>query len=189
MKHKKSLIEVQGQKLNSVTESVQKQLQGYSKVLVQNCSAAIAPSRLQAAWKKASVPLPKSTTEEATPDRKLNLVLFGIPETTARATENEVQDIFWELHEKPVISSTKRIGEKTDNRPRPVIVTLERRETLLQLLRKAKQLRDSEKFCSVFISPDLTPEEQRERKTLVDTVKVLRRDNPNGRYWVSRGRG
>ena len=46
------LIELQGRKLNSVTESVQKQLQGYSKVLVQNCSAAIAPSRLQAAWKK-----------------------------------------------------------------------------------------------------------------------------------------
>ena len=184
----KSLIEVQGQKLNSVSESVQKQLQGYSKVLVQNCSAAIAPSRLQAAWKKASVPLPTGgTTEEATPDRKLNLVLFGLPETTARTTEHEVRDIFTELNEKPVITSTKRVGEKTDNRPRPVIVTLERRETLLQLLRKAKQLRDSEKFSSVFLSPDLTPEEQRERKTLVDTVKGLRRDNPNGRYWVSRG--
>ena len=182
-----TLIEVQGRKLSSVSESVQKHLQGYSKVLVQNCSAAITPSRLQAALKKATVPHPSTTAEEATLDRKLNLVIFGLPETTARATEHEVQDIFGELNEKPVISSTKRIGEKTDNRPRPVIVTLERRETLLQLLRKAKQLRDSEKFSSVFLSPDLTPEEQRERKTLVDTVKGLRRDNPNGRYWVNRG--
>ena len=181
-----SLIEVQGRKLSSMSESVQKQLQGYSKVLVQNCSAAIAPSRLQAAIKKVQVP-PPSITEEATPDRKLNLVLFGLQETTDRVTEQDVKEVFEELNVRPVVSSTKRVGEKTDNRPRPVIVTLERRESLLQLLRNAKQLRESKKFSSVFLSPDLTPEEQRERKTLVDTVKALRRDNPNGRYWVSRG--
>eukprot|EP00116_Pleurobrachia_bachei_P002469 sb/3462731/ len=168
-----------------MSESVQKQLHDYSKVLVQNCSAAIAPSRLKEAWKKATVSSPP--TEISTPDRKLNLVLFGLQETTARATEHEVRDVFDELNEKPVVTTIKRVGLKTDDRARPVIVTLERRESLLQLLRKAKQLKSSEKFSSVFLSPDLSAEEQRERKSLVDTLKELKRDNPNGRYWISRG--
>ena len=180
-----SLIEVQKGENNSMSESVQKQLHDYSKVLVQNCSAAIAPSRLKEAWKKATVSSPP--TERTTPDRKLNLVIFGLPETTARATDHEVQDIFAELNEKPVVTSTKRVGLRTDDRARPVIVTLERRESLLQLLRKAKQLQSSEKFSSVFLSPDLSPDEQRERKSLVDTLKELKRDNPNGRYWISKG--
>ena len=115
------------------------------------------------------------------------MVIFGLPETTARATDHEVQDIFAELNEKPVVTSTKRVGLRTDDRARPVIVTLERRESLLQLLRKAKQLQSSEKFSSVFLSPDLSPDEQRERKSLVDTLKELKRDNPNGRYWISKG--
>ena len=180
-----TLIEAQNRENNLISESVQKQLHDYSKVLVQNCSAAIAPSRLKEAWKKATVSSPP--TESATPDRKLNLVLFGLPETTARVTDNEVQEIFAELNLKPVVTSTKRVGLKTDDRARPVIVTLERRESLLQLLRKAKQLQKSEKFSSVFLSPDLTPEEQRERKSLVDTLKELKRDNPNGRYYISKG--
>ena len=68
-----------------------------------------------------------TTADEVTCNRKLNLVIFGLPETTANATEHEIQNIFRELNEKPVVSSTKRNGEKTDNCPRPVIVTLERR--------------------------------------------------------------
>ena len=180
-----SLIEVQNRENNSMSESVQKQLHDYSKVLVQNCSAAIAPSRLKDAWKKATVS--PTATEKTTLDRKLNLVLFGLSETTPRVTDNEVQAIFAELGVKPVVTSTKRVGLKTDARARPVIVTLERRESLLQLLRKAKQLQNSKKFSSVFLSPDLSPDEQRERKSLVDTLKELKRDNPNGRYYISKG--
>ena len=178
-----SLIGAQNRENNSMSESVQKQLHDYSKVLVQNCSAAIAPSRLKEAWKKATVSSSVSS-QTATPDRKLNLVLFGLSETTPSVTDNEVQEIFAELGLKPVVTSTKRVGLKTDARARPVIVTLERRESLLQLLRKAKHLQNSKKFSSVFLSPDLSPDEQRERKSLVDTLKELKRDNPNGRYYI-----
>ena len=110
-------------------------------------------------------------------------MVFGLPESTTRVDSISVKELFEELNEKPVTKSMKRVGLKLDSssQPRPLVISLENRESLLVLLRKAKLLKQSDNFSSVFFSPDLTPVQQKERKRLVETVKRLRMEDPNSK--------
>eukprot|EP00116_Pleurobrachia_bachei_P017868 sb/3478130/ len=75
----------------------------------------------------------------ATASREKNLLIFGLPETTEKADRANLEELFEELKEKPKVVNMKRIGERNENRPRPILVSLEKRATLLVLLKKARQ--------------------------------------------------
>ena len=140
--------------------------------------------------KNAATPrISASSNAVVEPDRAKNLVVFGLPESTTRVDSISVKELFEELNEKPVTKSMKRVGQKLDSssKTRPLVISLESRESLLALLRKAKLLKQSENFSSVFFSPDLTPVQQKERKQLVETVKRLRLEDPNGKYYIQNG--
>ena len=168
-----TVINAQKEQLSSVKTSVQK-VKAYSTVLAQNC-AAVSPVVRKSSQDPASTP---------SSDREKNLVIFGIPETTDRLTRNSVDGVFAELNEKPKVNSMKRIGERNEKGPRPILVSFERRATLLALLKKSRQLKNSEHFSAVYLSPDLTPIQIRERKTLINTMKKLRLEDPSGKYYI-----
>ena len=111
-------------------------------------------------------------------------MIFGIPETTDRITKNSVDGLFAVLDETPKVNSMKRIGERNEKGPRPLLVSLERRATLLALLKKSRQLKESEQFKAVYLSPDLNPIQLKERKALLSTLKKLREDDPGGKYFI-----
>ena len=181
-RHRVSVIELQqtvinhqNQQLSTVTASVQK-VKAYSTVLAQNC-AATSP--------KVGKPLPVNhPTPVQQPGREKNMVVFGLPETTDRVAKTTLDELFEELKEKPKVTTMKRIGERNEKRPRPLLVSLEKRATLLALLRKARNLKDSKQFSAVYLSPDLTPSELKEQKALRSTLKRIRSEDPDGCYFI-----
>ena len=92
------------------------------------------------------------------------------------------------MNEKPEITSCSRLGksEAEATKPRPIRFTLNS-DVAHQILRKAKRLRGTEEYKSVYISSDRTIEEQRARKELVTQLKQRMIDDKNNRYIIKEG--
>ena len=103
--------------------------------------------------------------------RKRNVVVTGLPEKSPSSEANPETDkeLFTKLCEehlpvKPSVIECKRLGKlnKTDNRPRRLLVHLTSEDCASDLLAAAKQLRrsdDLEIASTVYINPDLSPAE------------------------------
>eukprot|EP00116_Pleurobrachia_bachei_P009821 sb/3470083/ len=184
VKLQEQVIELQGEQLLRVTETVQKDLRTFSAVVTQNCKAAFAPKKIQKAVEKVT-----HTPVDTGPDRSKNLMVFGLPECdgeTESVLKDEMEKVLAELGEKPSIEA-QRVGLKREGRERPVIVKLKSREMLLSLLQKAKQLKQTESYCGVYLSRDMSLAERAERRELHRTLQELRESNPGGQFRVRRG--
>ena len=84
-------------------------------------------------------------------------------------------------------STSMTDGSPTDGKVRPLRLTLKSRETLIAILRKARERKGSTKYCKVFLEPDRTPEERLERRRTLQTVSDLRVSHSEGRNVVRRG--
>ena len=143
----------------------------------------MAPKRIQKAVEKAAA----STREDV--DRSKNLMVFGLHEGETEdesELKTEVERVLEVLDEKPKIE-VKRVGLKRGERERPVIVKLQNRDMLLNLLRKAKQLRQSEKYSRVYLARDMSYADRMERRELQKTVKELREKDPECKIRVRGG--
>ena len=173
--------EIRSAESSAVTKTVQRDLKNYSAVLSQNCAVAMAPRRIQHAVRKAA----------ATPDvedRSCNLMIFGLPEESGGATvESSVRGVLDSINERPALPKCSRVGVPADGKVRPVVVTLNSREVLLSLLKKARELKASTTYSRVFLEPDRTPEQRAERKKTLRVLSELRRTNPDERYVIRRG--
>ena len=70
------------------------------------------------------------------------------------------------------------------DRPRPIKVTLASSAHVIQILRMARNLRESDSFKDVFICPDRTLEERKKRQEAVTTLKKKLKDEPNKRHFI-----
>ena len=166
---------------SAVTKTVQRDLKCYSAVLSQNCAVSMAPRKIQYAVRKA-------TSSPEVEDRSSNLMIFGLPEETGQNNvEDSVKGVMESLNEKPVISKCSRVGAAADGKVRPVVVSLNSRETLISLLRKARELKTTTAYSKVFLEPDRTLEQRVERKRTLKTLSELRRSHPEGRYVIRGG--
>ena len=184
VKLQEQVIELQGEQLHRVTETVQKDLRTFSAVVTQNCRTAFAPKKIQKAMEKAS-----SKPVDTGTDRSKNLMVFGLSECeneTESVLKSEIENVLDELGEKPIVVA-ERVGLKREGRERPVIVKLQSREMLLSLLQKAKQLKQTVPYCKVYLARDMSLAERNERRELHKTLKDLRDSNPGGQFRVRRG--
>ena len=173
--------EIRSVETSAVTKTVQRDLKSYSAVLTRNCAVAMAPRRIQHAVRKATA----ATDVE---DRSCNLMIFGLQEESGSETvESSVRGVLDSLNEKPALTKCSRVGSAADGKVRPVVVTLNSRETLLSLLRKAKELKASARYSRVFLEPDRTPEQRAERKKTLRVLNELRRTHPDGRFVIRGG--
>ena len=180
------VIELQDTQLHRVTETVQKDLRSFSTVLTQNCRSALAPKNIKKDEGKAHG---KKVDSSPDPDRSKNLMVFGLPEVEAESEsvlKCEIENVLAELDEKPIVVA-KRVGLKREGRERPVIVKLQSREMLLSLLQKARQLKQSESYCGVYLSRDMSLAERTERRELHLTLKELRESNPERQFRIRKG--
>eukprot|EP00116_Pleurobrachia_bachei_P005901 sb/3466163/ len=177
------VIELQDQKLGSISETVEKDLKSWGAVVSRNCAAAVSVPRLQAA-------LQKSTKQDEDETRKLNLMVFGLPENASETDPAaEVTLLLLEIGEKPPISACTRIGVRTEGstRPRPIKATFSSRESLLSILRKARDLRNSPNYSSHMergLSSGLLANLS---KRTLETVQRLRTENPDKQYTLRGG--
>ena len=72
------------------------------------------------------------------------------------------------------VERTYRIGRATGGRSRLLIVALEEEATKGEVLKMARNLRDVEKYSNIYVTPDLTPEEQARDKALREELKRRR---------------
>ena len=119
--------------------------------------------------------------------RKLNLIVHNLPESTsaeASVRKNEDTQNVTSLINKYIgvnahISNVTRIGKQT-GRPRLTKVTLTTREEKFKILRNRLNLRKKEHpthVTKVFITPDLTPQEQIQNKQLCARISELNKQD------------
>ena len=120
-------------------------------------------------------------------DRSKNVIVFGIPEEPAEQISEKVAEVLQELGEKPRLEAA-RIGLKVKHdSPRPVKVSLSNASTAQQILSRARNLRKSDRYQLVYISPDRNMEQTTQHRQLVDRLRTIRTAEPNKRHFIQRG--
>ena len=118
--------------------------------------------------------------------RRLNLIIHNLkeshesdPQKRKEVDINESTKLFQNyLGAQVSISNASRIGKKCDNtnKPRLLKVTVSSSREKVQVLRNCTKLRSKdnpEEIQSVYITPDLTPKEQKENKALRSQLAEL----------------
>ena len=196
---KSRLIKVQEQLLNcqsdqlknltaavqsTVQSTVQKEMKSYSEV-VGNDNCQMSTIQVQESMKKA---VKTAILED---DRSKNLVIFGVPESDSEQIDNCVSELFVEVGEKPQFSAgrigVRRSGSDT-NYCRPIKCSLASTTSVHQILSKARQLKLSAKFKSVFICPDRSPEEGAARSVPALELKEAATNRPDHKHYIKNGK-
>eukprot|EP00116_Pleurobrachia_bachei_P012663 sb/3472925/ len=115
-------------------------------------------------------------------------MIFGLPEESAGiAVDATVTSLLEELDEKPLLASCIRLGTNVESKVRPVKVTLQSKDSLLVILRKACELRKSRSYSRVYIEPDMSFAERAERRKSIKTLNELRHEHPERKYILRKG--
>lgn len=121
-------------------------------------------------------------------ERAKNLIMFGLKEEgesgELSATVNEV---FESLGEKPPFESVLRLGAKKAEYVRPVLVKFRSTAAANAVLKKRQALRNTDKFRTVFVSPDRTKLQRVERRELVNRMKEQASRDSKRRYFIRNG--
>ena len=175
LKIQRQLLEKREEEITAVQSTAQKEMKSFATVLEKGCAAALAPKNIQSAIVAASE------------DRGCNIIIHGLEELKENSDDLETQlkSLFSELEEAPKVKSVERLG-KQNSSARPVKVVLRNRDAQMSIMSKKALLKGNEKFGKVFISPDRSVEERKERKQLVDKLKEMIKRSP-GTHYIIRG--
>ena len=126
--------------------------------------------------------------------RKRNVIVFNLAEsTTAQADQADTTQFIQlckdELNMDIVVENAYRLGKPQSDKVRPLVVRLSDEELRRRLLRKAKELHQSDNKAvnKVFIRPDLTKVQQAENKKLYAELATRIRADPTKRYQIRNG--
>ena len=168
--------------VSSVEESVKTELRSYSEVASTLSSASKPPS---AAYSRETLKsVVKHVVEEE--DRSRNIMVFGLPESENEILTEKIGELFKELDEKPKLEAA-RLGKSGSTRSRPVKVSLSSSVNVQQIMRKARNLRLSEEYKTVFLTPDRSAEERVIQKQLVLDLKKRKSDEPDKIHYLKDG--
>ena len=170
----------------AVQNSVQHEIKLYSDAVNSKSSSETVVT--EESLKKAV----RSAIEDE--DRTKNLIIFGLKENDREKLDIKVADLFTDLNEKPRVSAS-RIGIKGNDtdKPsgsacRPVKVKLASSTAAHQILQKARDLRNIEKYEAVYICPDRSPEDRAARRTLVLELKAAKANQPDCKFYIKGGK-
>jgi len=116
--------------------------------------------------------------------RKNNLVIFGIEETgDIEATKEKVKSIVNIVGlDQEKVKYFGRVGRiSSGGKTRMVRVVCEDQETRRKFLTGSNKLRQAEGYERIYISPDLTKEQQVSDKLLRDKLKEIRTQNKDAK--------
>ena len=102
--------------------------------------------------------------------KKNNIIIYNFPEDTAERDKllkmcKDSTDLDIKIHK------LFRLGRKTDNKARPLLVALESEVEKLELLSRAPKLRFHEEYKNIFIAQDMTKLQRLKHKKLVEELK------------------
>ena len=86
------------------------------------------------------------------------------------------------------VTSTKRIGKENENGDQLILVSLTSDLQAQNILKLAKKLKEFEHYANIGIKKDLTKSQQLENKKLREELRAVRREDPNGVYFIKHNR-
>lgn len=116
--------------------------------------------------------------------RKLNLILYNVPESTAEEVderrgydEAEVCEILHQLglHDMVNITHLYRLGKK-EQKPRLLLVKVPDLNSKFLVLQRARYLKTCERWKDIYIRPDFTLKERERRRELLQELKRRQED-------------
>ena len=183
VKLQQQLLEVQAKQLDAmptvVDTAVDRGIRSYSQALSQTIQNSV-PVLSEQTLKKV---VQEAVTDD---DRSKNVVIFGLAEEASENLDGKITALFNDVQEKPSFDAV-RIGELSEERSRPVKVSLRNAETVHQILLKAKNLRNSTAHRRVYIAPDRSPEERAKHRELVAEMKQQASDCPDKHFYILSG--
>ena len=171
--------------VSSVEETVKTEFQSYSEAVKVNLSQSTSTGTVYNPETLKIVV--KDVVEEE--DRNRNLMVFGLPESNNEQLNEKISEVFEQLCEKPTVEATRLGRSKSpgSNKPRPVKVTLSSSTIVQQIIRKARNLRSTDKYKTVFVAPDRSVEQRALQKQLVTDLKKKKKEEPNKRHYLKGG--
>ena len=164
-----------------VKDTVESQFKSYSDTVQENVKVCQPESSVTAETLKEVV---KSVVQAE--DRSKNIMIFGLPEDSSKDLNKTVKELFEEIGLKPAMELS-RVGKSKEKTTRPVKVTLSSSSTAYQIISQARKLRQSEKFSSVFISPDRSLEDRVKHRLLVQNLHKKKEAEPNKHHYIKGG--
>ena len=164
----------------AVVASVKTEMKSYSEAVKANQPSTASSAVISEDSMKSLV---KQVVAEE--DRSRNLMMFCLPESNDEQLSDKVTKVFGQLEEKPKIEAC-RLGKKSSS-TRPVKVTLSSSTIVQQILAKARNLRQSEDYKHIFLSPDRSVEERALHKQLVLDLKKKKEEEPGKRHYIKGG--
>ena len=127
-------------------------------------------------------------------DRSKNLIVFGLSEDSSVNDDENLEEMIEFMgceNGKPLnpikYENATRLGTFSSEKTRPIKLTLGSRDDRTLLLQQAGSLRWNDKFSSVFVSPDLSHEDQEKRKVLVRQLTDKIKEDPDLHHYIRRG--
>ncbi|KAL5256543.1 hypothetical protein ACHWQZ_G011706 [Mnemiopsis leidyi] len=181
----KLLIDLQKTQINSVQETVKSEMKSWADVVKKNVNLN----------QRNAKPLTENSVKQAVravneeKKRSKNLMIYGWQEKEKEAdfevtkTVKEVlNDI--DIYPAPHIHEAYRIGKKEQGKNMPIKVELESADDVDIALRRARYLKDSDRFQHVYIGPDRTKENQLAHNELVKQMKHMIERDPSKHYFI-----
>ena len=169
--------------LDAVKNTVEEKLSSWAAVVKKNSGNKVTQKEM-----KKAVIVNSAMNER---DRKFNVIMFNVEEQDDDdPSENYDADTAMDIMESAGLNAvegeftTERIGALEKERNRPLKVKFDFKSTAFDLLAKSKNLKDDEKYSSVFIVPDRSREERVEHRKLVEQLKLMRTQNPDKRCYI-----
>ncbi len=116
--------------------------------------------------------------------------MFGVPDSVNEQLTEKVNEVFLDIGEKPcfeVIRLGRHSSSSSPRKARPVKVTFSSSSIATHILSRSPNLKKSAKYQSVFICPDMSPEQRAKRRELVLEKKSLAAKEPDKKHFIRRG--
>ena len=128
----------------------------------------------------------KTVVQDVVEDRAKNLMIFGLSEVEGENLHSNVVEVFEELGQKPTFEA-ERVGIVDKVKCRPVKVVLKNRNSVFDLLKKSKNLKNSRKMEKVFLQPDRSFEERLRHRKLIGELKEKSEKVPENHFFIKNG--
>ena len=183
----KMLIEMQKNQMNAVQDTVKCEIKSWADVVKKNNNQRNVKQLTENSVKQAV----RAVNEEKR--RSKNLMIYGCPEPEKEAdfeVTKTVKNVFDEADIFPVPQTYEvyRIGKKEQGKKRPIKVELGSAADVDFVLRRARNLKDSDNFKHVYLGPDRTKEDQIAHNKLVKEMKQMIERDPSKHYFISQRR-
>lgn len=116
--------------------------------------------------------------------KEKNVILFNVPENPNEdqsTTNCIINEIFHAMKVDNYSVINRRLGKFTD-KPRPILVELNRKENVIEVLKMKKNIRLNEKWKNVFIHMDSTSIQRSVMKNLCEELRIKRSNGDNS--WI-----